>query len=151
MTCRCRADSGGHSREGGIELPTVSNLPPLGGALKLADRETQRCCLLSRLRSCLQLVLRSINSSKSAYASVTYYSRFFESFDVFDRSLLQAGVLMKVGMLYAAILAWPCKRMQAQRCTPLSATASASSTPMLRECGTSDCCSKCSLSSAPKE
>eukprot|EP00891_Asterochloris_glomerata_P002327 jgi/Astpho2/2327/Aster-x0527 len=42
-----------------------------------------------------KLVLRSINSSKSAYASVTYYSRFFESFDVFDRSLLQAGMLMK--------------------------------------------------------
>ena len=76
-------------------------------------------------------MLRSINSSKSAYASVTYYSRFFESFDVFDRSLLQAGVLMKVSMLCAASLT-----------LALQTRAGAIMHPPL-------CYSKCLLSSAP--
>jgi len=43
-----------------------------------------------------QVVLRSINSSKSAYASVSFQSNFFDEYNVFERNIVQAGVLMKV-------------------------------------------------------
>lgn len=43
-----------------------------------------------------QVVLRSINSSKSAYASVSFHSNFFDEYNVFERNIVQAGVLMKV-------------------------------------------------------
>ncbi|DBA81778.1 hypothetical protein WJX77_008673 [Trebouxia sp. C0004] len=42
-----------------------------------------------------RVVLRSINSSKSAYASVSFQSNFFDEYNVFERSIVQAGVLMK--------------------------------------------------------
>ncbi|KAK9829514.1 hypothetical protein WJX72_006295 [[Myrmecia] bisecta] len=42
-----------------------------------------------------KLILRTINTAKSAYASVTFYSNFFESYDVFDATVIQAGVQMK--------------------------------------------------------
>ena len=45
----------------------------------------------------LQVVLRSINSSLSAYLSVTYNANFFDSYDVLDCTVVQAGLLMKVG------------------------------------------------------
>lgn len=44
----------------------------------------------------MQVVLRSINSSKSAYASVSFQSNFFDEYNVFERNIVQAGVLMKV-------------------------------------------------------
>ena len=46
--------------------------------------------------STVQVVLRSINSSKSAYASVSFQSNFFDEYNVFQRNIVQAGVLMKV-------------------------------------------------------
>lgn len=48
------------------------------------------CCLL-------QVVLRTINSSLSAYLSVTYSASFFDSYDVLDCTVVQAGLLIKVG------------------------------------------------------
>ncbi|KAA6424868.1 MAG: cell cycle checkpoint control RAD9A-like [Trebouxia sp. A1-2] len=42
-----------------------------------------------------RVVLRSINSSKSAYASVSFHSNFFDEYNVFERNIVQAGVLMK--------------------------------------------------------
>ncbi|KAL3142661.1 hypothetical protein ABBQ38_002970 [Trebouxia sp. C0009 RCD-2024] len=42
-----------------------------------------------------KVVLRSINSSKSAYASVSFQSSFFDEYNVFQRNVVQAGVLMK--------------------------------------------------------
>lgn len=42
-------------------------------------------------------MLRSINSSLSAYLSVTYNAGFFDSYDVLDCNVVQAGLLMKVG------------------------------------------------------
>lgn len=48
------------------------------------------------LGNVLQVVLRSINSSKSAYASVSFQSSFFDEYNVFQRNVVQAGVLMKV-------------------------------------------------------
>ena len=44
----------------------------------------------------MQLILRSINTSRSAYASVTFYNTFFNGYDVFGTSVVQAGVLVKV-------------------------------------------------------
>lgn len=44
-----------------------------------------------------QIVLRTINSSLSAYLSVTYNAAFFDSYDVLDCTVVQAGLLMKVG------------------------------------------------------
>lgn len=44
----------------------------------------------------LQIVLRTINSSLSAYLSVTYNADFFDSYDVLDCTVVQAGLLMKV-------------------------------------------------------
>jgi hypothetical protein len=46
--------------------------------------------------SAVQVILRTINSSKSAYAAITYYAAFFHNYDLFDTTLIQAGVLMKV-------------------------------------------------------
>ena len=43
-----------------------------------------------------QLILRAINTSQSAYASVTLHSTFFDAYDVFDNSIVQTGVLIKV-------------------------------------------------------
>ena len=47
-----------------------------------------------------QVVLRSINSSKSAYASVSFQSNFFDEYNVFERNIVQAGVLMKVDHIW---------------------------------------------------
>lgn len=44
----------------------------------------------------IQVVLRSINSSSSAYAAVTFHSNFFDEYNVFGANVIQAGVLMKV-------------------------------------------------------
>ena len=44
-----------------------------------------------------QVVLRTINSSLSAYLSVTYAAQFFEAYDVLDCNVVQAGLLMKAG------------------------------------------------------
>jgi hypothetical protein len=38
------------------------------------------------------VVLRSINSSLSAYLSVTYNANFFDSYDVLDCTVVQAGL-----------------------------------------------------------
>jgi len=43
-----------------------------------------------------QLVLRSINSSRSAFASATYHEDFFSAYDMGGATIVQAGVLMKV-------------------------------------------------------
>lgn len=43
-----------------------------------------------------QIVLRTINSSLSAYLSVTYSAGFFDAYDVLDCNVVQAGLLMKV-------------------------------------------------------
>lgn len=43
-----------------------------------------------------QLILRDINTSQSAYASVTLHSTFFDAYDVFVNSVVQTGVLIKV-------------------------------------------------------
>lgn len=60
-------------------------------------------CILSFLPTllfcqlvCVQVVLRSINSSKSAYFSVSFQNTFFDEYNVFQRNIVQAGVLMKV-------------------------------------------------------
>jgi hypothetical protein len=46
---------------------------------------------------CLQLVLRSINSARSAFLAVTLSAQFFESYNLFaSTGLVQAGVLLKV-------------------------------------------------------
>ncbi|KAI3432588.1 hypothetical protein D9Q98_004136 [Chlorella vulgaris] len=42
-----------------------------------------------------RIVLRTINSSLSAYLSVTYNADFFDSYDVLDCTVVQAGLLMK--------------------------------------------------------
>ncbi len=52
-------------------------------------RRNQRPCLT-------QFVLRSINSAKSAFLAVTFYSRFFESYEVFGNEVIQSAVLTKV-------------------------------------------------------
>ncbi|GLI67952.1 hypothetical protein VaNZ11_012284 [Volvox africanus] len=42
-----------------------------------------------------QLVLRSINTAKSAFLSVTYFNRFFDSYEVYDTIVVQTIVLSK--------------------------------------------------------
>ena len=44
----------------------------------------------------LQLILRSINSSRSAYASITFTSTFFDAYNVFGANVVQSGILAKV-------------------------------------------------------
>ena len=47
----------------------------------------------------LQLVLRSINTSRSAYAAVTFQQhqqRFFSAYDTFGNQVVQAGIVLKV-------------------------------------------------------
>mmetsp|Transcript_25782 Transcript_25782/g.72169 ORF Transcript_25782/g.72169 Transcript_25782/m.72169 type:complete len:84 (+) Transcript_25782:136-387(+) len=44
-----------------------------------------------------RLILRGINSARSAYMSVTFHCGFFDSYGVFDTAVVQAGVLIKVG------------------------------------------------------
>lgn len=52
----------------------------------------------------VQVVLRSINSSKSAYASVSFQSNFFDEYNVFQRNIVQAGVLMKVTLIVSPVV-----------------------------------------------
>jgi len=42
-----------------------------------------------------RMILRSINSSRTAYMSVTFHCGFFDSYSVFDAAVPQAGVLIK--------------------------------------------------------
>ncbi|KAK9917986.1 hypothetical protein WJX75_000276 [Coccomyxa subellipsoidea] len=42
-----------------------------------------------------KLILRSINSSRSAYASITYTNAFFDAYNVFGSTVVQASVLAK--------------------------------------------------------
>ncbi|CAL8471520.1 g11062 [Coccomyxa elongata] len=42
-----------------------------------------------------KLILRSINSSRSAYASITYTNDFFDGYNIFGATVVQAGVLAK--------------------------------------------------------
>ena len=44
----------------------------------------------------MQLTLRSINSSRSAYASISFIDTFFDAHNIFGASVVQAGVLAKV-------------------------------------------------------
>ena len=44
----------------------------------------------------LQLILRSINSSRSAYASISFINTFFDAYNIFGATVVQAGVLAKV-------------------------------------------------------
>ena len=47
----------------------------------------------------MQLVLRSINSSRSAYAAVIFHQqnqRFFSAYDTFGNQVVQAGIVLKV-------------------------------------------------------
>lgn len=54
-----------------------------------------RRCLCTCLL--LQLVLRSINSARSAFLAINFSANFFESYSVFGGTgLVQAGVLLKV-------------------------------------------------------
>lgn len=53
-----------------------------------------------KLLACAQLVLRSINSSRSAFVSVTYYEDFFDAYDMGASAIVQAGILMKVSKLW---------------------------------------------------
>lgn len=48
------------------------------------------------LCSLLQLILRCINPSRSAYLSLTFHASCFDAYDVFRSEVVQAGVLMKV-------------------------------------------------------
>ena len=51
--------------------------------------------------SCLlQLILRSINSSRSAYASISFVNTFFDAYNIFGAAVVQAGVLAKVIACY---------------------------------------------------
>lgn len=67
-------------------------------------RWRRACCAILRAaqptrrrpRARSQLVLRSINSSKSAFMSVSYNEPFFELFNVVGAHVVQSGVLMKV-------------------------------------------------------
>lgn len=47
-------------------------------------------CLLS-----MQLILRSINSTKSAYASVSFDYPFFDAYELLEANVVQAGLTMK--------------------------------------------------------
>ena len=42
-----------------------------------------------------KLILRAINSSKSAFLAVTFSAAFFDSYGVYDALVVQAGVLVK--------------------------------------------------------
>ena len=45
----------------------------------------------------MQICLRTVNASKSAYLSVDLGNNFFQAYDVFNTSDLQTVVLFKVG------------------------------------------------------
>ena len=50
----------------------------------------------------VQLILRSINSSRSAYASISFINTFFDAYNIFGTAVVQAGVLAKVNYLHLA-------------------------------------------------
>ena len=43
-----------------------------------------------------QLILRSINTARSAFVAITFRNEYFDAFDVYDTVIVQAGVLIKV-------------------------------------------------------
>lgn len=68
-----------------------------------------------------QLILRAINSSKSAFMAVTFNARFFESYSVLNASVVQAGILLKVRRWF-----W--------QCVHSNAALSCSAAPRLKAC-----------------
>ena len=81
----------------------------------------------------LQLSLRSINSAHTAFMSVSYAATFFDSYDVYNCDVVQAGLFLKVCSCWVecpAALRWPAcdSRPPSPRCAA---------------------CSTCCLSSAP--
>ena len=70
------------------------NLDVLG--IRLVLVKTRFCSAERAPPTVPQLVLRAINSSRSAFVSVTFYADFFDAYDMEAASLVQAGVLMKV-------------------------------------------------------
>ena len=55
----------------------------------------------------VQLILRSINSSRSAYASISFINTFFDAYNIFGTAVVQAGVLAKVKCLHLPAHAIP--------------------------------------------
>ena len=48
-------------------------------------------------RTCdMQLILRSINTARSAFVAITFRNEYFDAFDVYETVIVQAGVLIKV-------------------------------------------------------
>lgn len=54
----------------------------------------------------LQLVLRTINSARSAYMSVTFDARFFDEYHIFNCTVVQAGLLLKVSSSASGPALW---------------------------------------------
>jgi len=44
----------------------------------------------------VQLILRSINTARSAFVAITFRNETFDAFDVYETVIVQAGVLIKV-------------------------------------------------------
>ncbi|KAK9828366.1 hypothetical protein WJX74_011041 [Apatococcus lobatus] len=42
-----------------------------------------------------KIILRSINTARSAYAAITFFHNFFDAYEIFEKELLQTGVLLK--------------------------------------------------------
>ena len=53
-------------------------------------------CLADSFIAFLQLIVRSLNSSLSAFASITYHSNFFDSHAIFNSRDVKGSVLVKV-------------------------------------------------------
>ena len=58
-----------------------------------------------------QLILRAINSSKSAFLAVTFSARFFDAYAVIGANVVQAGILLKAR---ARALTRACGRVHAR-------------------------------------
>ena len=67
--------------------------PALG--IRLCACAVQPRCLLIGLFA-VQLILRSINTARSAFVAITFRNEYFDAFDVYETVIVQAGVLIKV-------------------------------------------------------
>ena len=99
----------------------------MGGGTQVCSPLLPEAGYMMRNRA-VQLILRSINSSRSAYASISFINTFFDAYNIFGAAVVQAGVLAKVTSLHlsahaklhpaSTFICWPpaMQYMVAQNC-----------------------------------
>ena len=79
-----------------IEAMPEKVLSVVSPALLRLNQSACLCTYGAHNRYAVQLILRSINTARSAFVAITFRNETFDAFDVYETVIVQAGVLIKV-------------------------------------------------------